>query len=256
MKAFILGAGQGTRLRPLTDDRPKCLVEVAGQPLLAWQHRALHAAGIDDVTVIGGYRADAIEAAGYHLLRNEAYATSNMVHSIYLALRATPPEADVLIVYGDIAFEPRLVEAMLNSESELVTAVDTAWHAYWRLRFDGTVLEDLESLVLAPDGRIERLGADTRDLAEVDGRYVGLTKIAARAVPALREAIEGYGVPSNLSTTELLQRRIDAGAPVYAALVQRGWFEVDSVADRDLIERLHENHALAPVCDLDALASW
>lgn len=254
MRAFILGAGQGTRLRPLTDDRPKCLVEVAGRSLLAWQHRALAVAGVEDVTVIGGYRAEAIEAAGYRLLRNEQYASSNMVHSIYLALTATPPGEAALIVYGDIAFEPRLIEALVGTSVDVATVVDSTWHAYWRLRFGGALRNDLESLVLAPDHRVVRLGEETDDLSQVDARYVGLSLVTADAVEQVKRAIEAGGVPSHLSTTELLQRRIDDGRRVFAVPVQHGWFEVDSVADLELIERLHAAGTLAPICDLGVLA--
>ena len=62
MRAVILGAGEGTRLRPYTDDRPKCLVELAGRTLLAWQLDALAAAGVSDTTIVTGYRADQILA--------------------------------------------------------------------------------------------------------------------------------------------------------------------------------------------------
>ena len=62
MRAILLGAGQGTRLRPLTDDRPKCMVEVGGRPLLDWQIRALRAAGVDDIVLVRGYSRSRIQA--------------------------------------------------------------------------------------------------------------------------------------------------------------------------------------------------
>ena len=62
MKAIILAAGQGTRLRPYTDERPKCLVELGGKALLDHQIASLRAAGIDDICVATGYRSDLIDA--------------------------------------------------------------------------------------------------------------------------------------------------------------------------------------------------
>jgi len=61
--AIVLSAGQGRRLAPLTDSRPKCLVQVAGRPLLDWQLHALAAAGVRDVTVVTGFNAAAVETA-------------------------------------------------------------------------------------------------------------------------------------------------------------------------------------------------
>ena len=62
MKAIILAAGEGIRLRPYTLDRPKCLVELVGKSLLEHQLAALRAAGITDITMVTGYRANQIEA--------------------------------------------------------------------------------------------------------------------------------------------------------------------------------------------------
>ena len=63
MRAIILAAGEGTRLRPHTLDRPKCLVELAGKSLLEHQVSSLRANGIDSITVVTGYRASMIEQA-------------------------------------------------------------------------------------------------------------------------------------------------------------------------------------------------
>jgi NDP-sugar pyrophosphorylase family protein len=61
MMAIILVAGQGTRLRPLTNDKPKCLVELAGKPLLEHQLETLRARGVEDIHIVGGYRADQLQ---------------------------------------------------------------------------------------------------------------------------------------------------------------------------------------------------
>src|ERR1044071_3517735 len=81
----ILAAGEGTRLRPHTLDRPKCLVPLAGRPLLAWQTDALRAAGVDDIVVVTGYRADQIRALGYRTVFNPRYEKTNMVASLMCA---------------------------------------------------------------------------------------------------------------------------------------------------------------------------
>ena len=95
----------------MTADRPKCLVELAGRPLLAWQLDALTRAGVDDVTIVTGYRADAI-TAGTRRVHNPRYADTNMVASLMCARDAFDGGDDVLIAYGDIVYEPRLVTAL------------------------------------------------------------------------------------------------------------------------------------------------
>ena len=61
-RAIILAAGQGKRLLPLTEDRPKCLIELSGRSLLAWQLLRLQAAGVAEAVIVTGFRADAVEA--------------------------------------------------------------------------------------------------------------------------------------------------------------------------------------------------
>ena len=97
MRAVILAAGEGTRLRPHTNDRPKCLVELAGRPLLAWQLDALHAAGVTDVTIVTGYRADQI-TVGTRRVHNDRYDDTNMVASLMCARAAFDGTDDVLRV--------------------------------------------------------------------------------------------------------------------------------------------------------------
>ena len=63
MKALILAAGLGSRLRPITLTRPKCLVPVNGKPILIKQIENLVSCGIQDITVVSGYMSDVLESA-------------------------------------------------------------------------------------------------------------------------------------------------------------------------------------------------
>jgi len=85
MRAIILAAGQGTRLAPHTNDRPKCLVELAGQSMLSRQLAVLGELGIDDIVLVGGYRSDQLAGFGHKVVRNQDFATTNMVHSLFCA---------------------------------------------------------------------------------------------------------------------------------------------------------------------------
>ena len=85
MKAIILAAGEGSRLRPYTLDRPKCLVEVAGVSLIDRQISILQSCGIDEVVVIGGYRSEMLEGKGTRLKTNDRYAETNMVWTLFCA---------------------------------------------------------------------------------------------------------------------------------------------------------------------------
>ncbi len=100
MKTIILAAGMGSRLMPLTAEKPKCMVELAGKPLLHRQIAALRGAGADDITLVGGYRSDRLEGDFDRLELNPAYDTTNMVATLFCALEQMKEGEDLIISYG------------------------------------------------------------------------------------------------------------------------------------------------------------
>lgn len=254
MRAIVLAAGEGTRLRPLTADRPKCLVALRGRPLLDHQLAALAAAGVSDVTVVTGYRAEALAGRGLATRHNPAFAETNMVASLLCARDLLLGGEDVLVAYGDIVYEPRLVAAMRACEAPFATAVDRRWIELWRARQEDP-LTDAETLRLGPDGAIRELGRRPQSLADVEGQYLGLIRLSAAFAPTFvaawdalgeRALLEGQPKPRAFMTA-FLQHLIDAGHPCRAVLVEGGWLEVDTLED------LARYEALAARGELDRL---
>ena len=73
MRVIILAAGQGTRLRPYTDNIPKCMVEVAGKPILHHQLDVLRGSGLNEILLVGGYCADRLNAEGVEIILNAKF---------------------------------------------------------------------------------------------------------------------------------------------------------------------------------------
>ena len=85
MNAIILAAGKGERLQPLTNDKPKCLIELFGKSLLEWQIEAFQRSGITDITIVSGYKSDLINFPKTTILKNEKYDSTNMVETMFSA---------------------------------------------------------------------------------------------------------------------------------------------------------------------------
>lgn len=239
MRAVILAAGEGRRLRPHTLDRPKCMVELAGAPLLFHQLATLRGAGVEDVTLVTGYRADRLEALGLPTRHNPAFDRTNMVASLMCAADLLDGGDDVLIAYADIVYEPRVLEPLLRCPSALAISIDTGWRRLWALRLEDP-LEDAETLRLSPEGDVLELGKKPVSLDEIEGQYMGLIKVSASFAPRLVEAHarldpgalhDGKDL-ANMYMTSFLQHLIDGGQALRAVPVDGGWLEVDS--DRDL----------------------
>jgi L-glutamine-phosphate cytidylyltransferase len=249
VKAVILAAGQGTRLRPLTEHRPKCMVDLGGVPLLHHQLTALAQAEVTEVTVVAGFHAEALVAPGAEVIVNRRFASSNMVTSLFCATPVLIGGQDVIISYGDIAYEPRVLDGLLQAEGPLAVAVDLGWRAYWEVRF-AEPLGDAETLRLRSDNTIAELGRRAETLDEIEGQYIGLLKLSAdagRNLVAEHERLRRRDpdVADRMYMTDFIQTLIDRGWPVAAATIEHGWLEIDSPLDI----RLYDDGALAAFYD-------
>jgi choline kinase len=257
MRAIVLAAGEGTRLRPYTLDRPKCLVPLAGRPLLDWQADALRAAGVTDITVVTGYCADAIAALGYATVHNPNYQTTNMVVSLMCARALLDGADDVVVCYGDLLYEPRHIESLAASDAPVAITVDRQWRRLWDLRMEDP-LRDAETLRLDATGNVVELGRKPRSYADIEGQYMGLIRISAGFAGQFVQAYDSLDPDGTydgrdrdqMYMTAFLQLLIDRVTPVAAVLVDGGWLEVDTTQDLDTYEALRASGELDRYCVL------
>ncbi len=257
-RALILAAGQGSRLRPLTDDRPKCLVELAGRSLRERQVEVLARLGIVNPVVVAGYRSEMIEALGHTVILNPRYARTNMVETLFCARAAMGTDQDLVIAYGDIVYEPGVLQRLLHCRDPLAVIVDRNWREYWARRFPEP-LQDAETLKLGPGDRLLELGRKPRAYAEIQAQYIGLIKVRADHVQPLvhtYEALDRHAFYdgkdfANMYMTSFIQHLVDAGWHVQAVPVDGGWLELDSLQDYHLYQRLGASGQLARHCRLE-----
>jgi choline kinase len=241
---LILAAGRGSRLGRLTDDRPKCLMELAGRPLIKIQLATLRAAGLKRIEVVTGYSAHCLERLGVPLIHNPRWRDTNMIASLLCADKRLRSANDLVVSYGDIVFERRVIEALLATRGDIATVIDLGWRRLWEARSDDP-LSDAESLKLAADGAVTEIGRKAASLDEIEGQYIGLTKFTAAGKRALLDLVARAGddwpLPRPLDQThftDMLNGLIEAGARVEAAKVTGGWLEIDTPRDLEVYERL------------------
>jgi HAD superfamily hydrolase (TIGR01450 family) len=130
MIGVILAAGVGSRLRPMTNNKPKCLVTSAGQAILQYQLDTYKEAGITDLVIVVGYESQAIKDYFKHkkdfnvtIVENEVYEDTNNMYSFYLAKEYVAGKAFVLN-NADLTVDSSLVRKMLEDPREDLVAVD------------------------------------------------------------------------------------------------------------------------------------
>ena len=245
MRALILAAGRGSRMGVLGDDRPKCLVELDGRPLLDRQLAALRRGGADEIGIVRGYRADMLNVPGLSYFENERWAETNMVMSLFAAapwLRYAP----VIVSYADIFYCSALVRGLVNAPGTLVITYDRAWRRLWMRRFSDP-LSDAETFRIDASGELLEIGGKTGKIEDIEGQYMGLLKFTPTAWTAIEALLATLDQPTrdHLDMTGLLRRLLAAKIISISTFGTDGqWGEIDNPADVDLYESMVRDHEL------------
>lgn len=237
VSAIILAAGRGTRLRDNTDHRPKCLVEVAGSPILSHMLEELQMNGITDITVAVGYMSDHIRnyiqrnypGLSVRFVENARFLETGSVFSLALALDAAPAGNHVLIVEGDVVLEPGLCDKVLrqvDSDFDASTLL-----ARYEPSLSGTfALTDGEQVTNWNHESVRGSDFPLHD----SYKTVNITMVKDESVSRLREAIRST-IDSNGQTAPLeyaMQSLVKSGMRIHAADVKGArWYEVDTPED-------------------------
>lgn len=238
IKVFVLCAGEGKRLRPYTENKPKCLVPYQGKPLLQYQLEVFERFDITDITLIGGYHNDALPRQNYPVVVNKDFVTTNMLYSLFCAEDFMKENGDIIISYGDIIYHYSVFEALLNAQDACNVITDIDWRNYWNARMEDP-LKDAETFRWDSSTRkIVELGKKPKTLDDIQGQYIGLFKISAAFVREFKQMYEAFKAVhpnyKNAYMTDFLQFLIDKKFPVFGVPVRNHWAEFDTVDDLKL----------------------
>lgn len=262
MNAIILAAGEGKRLRPLTNDKPKCMVDLFGKPILQRQLETFQNCGISDISVVTGYYDDKIMFKDVKYFRNKRYATTNMVETLFCAKAAL--KDSTIVSYGDIVFEKNVLEKLIDATDDICVVVDENWYRYWKIRFKDP-LEDAESLILDHNGYITNIGQKATDVKQIMGQYIGLMKFQHIGIKFLKDFYEKTKKQASKGTnplnqklpfeksylTDLLHALILNGYKIKSVPIKNGWLEIDTKHDYEIYNRLHRENKLHEFILLD-----
>lgn len=238
MKGIILAAGRGSRMGSITNDIPKCMIELNGITLLDHQISALKDVGINEIGVVKGYRSEKILVSGIESFMNVNWHFSNMLVSLSCAEQWLSSNT-CIISYSDIFYESKALELLMNCDEDIVITYYTKWHELWTARFDDP-LTDAENFKLDQNGYVSEIGNTAKKMNEIEGQYMGLMKIAPNGWRSIREYI-GTLTDSEfnqMDMTRLFSNLIHKGYKIYAIPYDGLWLEVDSADDLHLYQTM------------------
>jgi phosphoenolpyruvate phosphomutase len=236
-KAVILAATRGSKLEDLTVDRPKCMVDVRGKPLLHRLVGSFNDAGVRELTVVTGYKADTVNFPGINTEENTDFETTGEVASLACSMDALKGEC--VVSYGDIMFRSHVLNQLLDCEADIAVVVDANWkqeraettkrtvdlaacsHAYTGDYFDDEVSE------------LTRLDSAMNE-ADANGEWIGLAKFSAKGSELLRAELDNMksdGSLAKASMNDLFNRLIDSGAKPQVVYITGNWLDVNDAFD-------------------------
>jgi len=239
MKMIILSAGQGSRLRPLTNKIPKCMVEYNGKRIIDYILETAKSCSITDIAIIGGYKKDVLEEylqdKNINFYENKNFNKTNMVSTLFYAKEFM--NEDLIISYSDIIYTKKVLSTLINSNDDFSIIIDKKWKDLWIQRMDNP-LDDAETLKIV-NGNIIELGKKAKSYDEIEGQYIGLIKISKRVIKKViqyydnldRKALFDGNSFDDMYMTSFIQSIIDNLLDVKPSYIYGEWAEFDTVQD-------------------------
>ncbi len=247
-RMLILAAGLGSRLLPLTQMVPKCMVRYKGCAIIDYILDSASSCKIGDIAIVGGYKFEILKQylcnRVTHFYENINFNSTNMVTTLFCAREfleeSFNKKQDVIISYADIIYRTCILKKLLACKDEINVVVDKDWKELWCKRFDDP-LSDAESLKIQ-DGRIIEIGKKPSSYEDIQAQYMGLFKISYSFLPKVLELYDNLDTTklydgkdfSNMYMTSFITQIIKHFNNVMALEIRSGWLEIDQIKDLEI----------------------
>lgn len=243
MHALILAAGFGSRLMPLTQNVPKCMVEYRGKKIIDYELDSL--SEIEKIAIVCGYKANILQEylkgkiSRFYI--NSNFSSTNMVATLFCAREflseCAAAKSDIIISYADIIYNREIVDTLIESSGEINIVVDDDWEILWKKRFENPLL-DAETLKIR-GGKIKEIGKKPHSMSDIESQYIGLFKISHSFIDEMIRFYDSLDKNAkydgkdfnNMYMTSFLQALINKYNNANAVRINGGWLEIDNVSD-------------------------
>jgi len=237
VSAIVLAASRGSALGDLTADKPKCMIDVLGQPSLRHLTSTLNQGGIRDITVIRGYKKEVVNLPSLNFVDNDAYDSTGEIASLSRAEHKL--KGTCLVAYGDILFRHYILDQLMQADGDIVLVVDSLWqqkdpNPASRVRDLVECSAPFKTSYLDDDTvTLQRMGPDI-EKSKINGEWIGLAKFSdsgCDAVHAELAEMERDGSLDSATMIDLFNRLISAGQKISVIYVTGHWLDIDNAAD-------------------------
>ena len=216
------------------------LLDFGGKTLLQRQLEAYKDSGIEDISLIRGYKKEKIKYKGIKYFENNDFRNNNILNSIFYAEKVI--NGNIIISYSDILFDSSVVQRTLDSNHDISVVVDIDWRGYYVGRKDHPISE-AENVIFNSNNEVSKIGKINKGNEEVHGEFIGMVKLSDYGTKIFKEHFHRlkkiyWNKPfqraktfQNAYLTDFIQELVDIGIKVHCVIIESGWKEIDTVED-------------------------
>ncbi|MDA0738581.1 MAG: phosphoenolpyruvate mutase [Nitrospirae bacterium] len=237
MAAIVLAASRGDELGELTEDKPKTMIPIQGMPILSHIIDAYNAVGIKNITVVRGYRKEAVALPNLTYVDNDDYATTGELDSLLKALRSKKGTfQDTIISYGDVLFNQYIPQTLFQEHEDLVMFVDSSWGgktSYTRLGGFAECTEPNSRKVFHSKVYLKQLGKDVPETS-IHGVWMGFLKVSAKGAEQLQDILESMladPAQRKAGMSQLFQELLRQNYSIRVLYTVGHWLDINSLDD-------------------------
>jgi L-glutamine-phosphate cytidylyltransferase len=240
VKSIIIAAGLGSRLKGYTEALPKCMLMFGDKTLLQRQLEVYKGCGIDNISVVRGFKKEKINYDGLTYYENSDFKNNNILNSLFYAEEAI--SGNVIISYSDILFDEIVVNRLLESDADISIVVDIDWRGYYVNRKDHPI-DEAEKVIFNANNEVLKIGKVITTKQDVYGEFIGMMKLSPRGSEIVKlhfnrakkifwdKPYQRAQTFQKAYITDLIQDMVEMGVSIHCVIIERGWKEIDTVED-------------------------
>jgi phosphoenolpyruvate phosphomutase len=235
IKALILAASRGKGMDELTQERPKVMIPVAGKSVLRRLVDKFKGQGVNEITVVAGYKADAIDVKGIEVINNLRWEETGELASLCQAIDSLGD--DTVLLYGDLLFRTYILNNLLDWDEPLLAVVDSS-----PLDQAKGNTNDL-AYCSAPDDRamyqqkafLQKISSESRWQDKTPhGRWIGLLRIRGegkqQVLQALQTLKQSMGF-EQMGLPDLINQLIEQQHAPQVQYISGHWMDINNLED-------------------------
>ena len=242
IKAVILAADKGANFGSLTDEKPKCMISIHGKTILARQVETFNKCDIKDISVVVGYKKDAVDIPNLNYVENSHYVQRGILYSYYTIRDQI--KGPCIISFGDVLFEPHILQGLIETDGHIVLAIDTSW---WQGKKSDRDIDMVICKHPASDKYLSQRCTLIQDIgvhinrAQADGEWTGLLKLSTDGARLFISEMEQLFSEDeekfySMDINDFIKQLVDAGLEVKSHYFRGHWLDIDSREDLSLVE--------------------